>query len=365
MSAYFSYRELVLLLMLGMMAPVFLSCASSVPTETPSSQFSPPSGIPTSTPLPTPVVAPQVGFPPDSASTAPTTDIEATVTAMVAATVAAMPTATPELSETVEPPADATGADVPATGGAPSPSVEQGPVVDISTPVAEAVLSVADVGEDSSAPSNEDVPVAPVTAPSNEEETGDATAASVAGSEPDPDGRPEPEPEREPTPAPSPTPQVEPTARPEPTPTPRLGSRANPVPLGAAGVVRDSSTRWEISVENITSDAWDLIREENQFNAPPEEGKQFYLLRLSAKNVGEQRRFFVPYVKTVGEARALGYTTSGDSCGVYPGSNSREVFPGGQFSLNVCWEIFSDDLPTLMMYWDEWPTPQTMWFDLR
>ena len=370
MRVHFSYRALVFLVLLGLAIPALFACASSVPTASPSSQVSSPGEPPTVTPIPTPVVAPEIDFPPDPAP-APSADIDATVTAMVAATVAAMPTATTELPVTVVSAADVISAEVSAPGGTPSPSAAPDFVVDNGTPVDGTVLAEAGAREDPSASSDEGGPEVPVPTLSTHEDSGGSTAVSVTGSESEAEPGPNPEPESRPEPAPSPTSPVEPTAVPEPTPvpeptsTPRLGSRANPVPLGAVGEVRDSRTRWEIGVEDIIPDAWDLIRERNQFNDPPGEGKQFYLLRLSVKNVGEQRKFFVPYVKAVGEAKALGYTTSGDSCGVTPGSNSREVFPGGQFSLNVCWRIFSADLPTLVMYWDEWPTPQAMWFDLR
>ena len=288
---------------------------------------------------------------------------------MVSATVEAMqqpgptPRATPapNTSENLtteaagSPPQDAqTGSDGPAISIITQPGSAAGEVTDGS----EAVLT---------------------SEQANTTESGEAPENAGA---PDPSAEPEPRPEPllptvaptpaatatpSPTPTPAPTATPSPTATPVPTPTesPRGSTRNNPVPLGQKGIVQDHRTHWEISVVDITPDAWDIIREENSFNEPPGEGKQFYLLRLRVKNVGEQKGFFVDYVKTTGRAERWVYTTSGDSCGVFPGSNSREVFPGGEFELNVCWHIATSDLPTLVMFWDEWPTPNPVWFDLR
>ena len=362
MRLNFSFRTLTFLTVLGLAMPVLLSCGSSVPTESPSSQLASPTRIPTLTPA-----APQAQFPAEPGPVA-SPDIDATVTAMVSATIAAISTATMELPVTAVPLPDGLDAEAPATDAIPSPSVAQDFSAGGGTPVAEGAFPGADAGENpTDSPADGAGSVVPVPTLAGAGDSGDA--ASASGGEPDVDPSQvlpaEPTAPPEPTATPGPTATPRPTATPEPTPVPRVGSRSNPVPLGSVGVVQDFRTSWEIGVEEITPDAWDLIRETNQFNRPPGEGKQFYLLRLSVKNVGDQEAFFVAYVKATGEAEALGYTIRGDPCGVYPGKNSREVFPGGQFSLNVCWRIFSSDLPTLLMYWDESPTPHRMWFDLR
>ncbi|MDE2843753.1 MAG: hypothetical protein OXN21_10275 [Chloroflexota bacterium] len=115
----------------------------------------------------------------------------------------------------------------------------------------------------------------------------------------------------------------------------------------------------------ICPDARDIIQKESEFNKPPIEDTQYYMLILRVRNTGEQRAFFLDDVRATGEAVRWGYTTSQDNCGVYPGSNSRELFPGGEFELNVCWHVAKADLPTLKMYWDESPTEYTVWFALK
>ncbi len=348
--------------MVGLMALLLAAaqaCGTSVPTQTPQAFSSSPTPVQQELPTATPraELTSPIDEPATEEQNLATPNLEATVQAMVSATVEAMqqqdptPPATPSpnasenltTEETGSPPQDTqTGSDGPAISVITQPGRAPGEATDDSETV----------------PTSEQ---ANTTGAGEAPENAGAPEPSV-----EPERRPEPLlPTVAPTPAATATPSPTATPIPEPTEPPPTGSRNNPVPLGQKGIVQDHRTHWEISVVDITPDAWDIIREENSFNKPPGEGKQFYLLRLRVKNVGEQRGFFVDYVKTTGRAVGWVYTTSGDSCGVFPGSNSREVFPGGEFELNVCWHIATADLPTLVMFWDEWPTPNPVWFDLR
>ena len=333
-----------------------VACGTSVPTHEPPSSV----GSPTQRPTSTPSVAPEAGFAVPEVSKEPeqTPDIQATVQAMVAATLEAQPTQTSR-------PASTPDLIVTQVPGTPNPVPQDiAPTAEI-----QQVQIPTDQPETEESTATEVSPVAPPAEDATTNRDGEGQTAAGQTTEgpetPPTPALPSPVPTATAEPQPTATNVPEPTERPEPTEPPRLGSRSNPIPLGDAGQVQNFRTTWELSVVDITPDAWPIIREENRFNEPPDPGKQFYLLRLRVKNVGEQRAFFVAYVKTTGEAAGLGYTTSGDTCGVYPGSNSREVFPGGQFELNVCWHVATADIPTLLMYWDERPTPGTVWFDLR
>ncbi len=319
------------------------ACGTSVPTQPPPVS----SGSPTPVRQDLPTATPHAQLtPPLDQSGEEAPDLEATVQARVAATVEAM-----------QPP--------DTTPGATQPVSESQPITTTTVPGPESVAGEVTDSPATAVPGEQ----AGITDPEATPENPEPFAPGV-----DPEPRPEPAPPTvAPTPAPTATPTPTPTPTPIPTPTPTPtptqlppgSSRDNSIPLGQSGVVQTFRTSWELSVVSITPDAWEIIRERNSFNQPPDEGKQFYLLRLRVKNVGEERAFFVDYVKTTGEAAGWVYTTNGDSCGVIPDDNSREVFPGGEFELNVCWHVATADLPTLIMFWDESPTPNPVWFDLR
>ena len=115
---------------------------------------------------------------------------------------------------------------------------------------------------------------------------------------------------------------------------------------------------------DIVLDAWHLIRAENQFNDPPEPGTQFYMVTINVKNVGSDKKYFLDDLRTVGQSVGLVYTPFGDSCGVIPGDNSRDVLPGFSFNINVCWQVATADIPTLVMFWDELLN-EDVWFSLQ
>ncbi|MCY4367222.1 MAG: hypothetical protein OXE17_13510 [Chloroflexi bacterium] len=334
----------------ALLLTVASACGTSVPTQSPPAFSSSPTPVQQDLPTATPraELVPLINEPTTAAP-----NLEATVQAMVSATVEAMQQPGPTPRSTPAPNASA-NLTTEAAGSPPQDTQtgSDGPGVSIITQPGSAVGEATD-GSEAVLTSDQTTPTGVGEAPEN-----------ARSPEPSVEPAPRPEPLL-PTVAPTPAATVTPSPAATPTEQPRGSSRNNPVPLGQKGIVQDHQTHWEVSVVDITPDAWDIIREENSFNKPPGEGKQFYLLRLRVKNVGEQRGFFVDYVKTTGRAVGWVYTTSGDSCGVFPGSNSREVFPEGEFELNVCWHIATADLSTLVMFWDEWPTPKPVWFDLR
>src|SRR5688572_28205440 len=58
------------------------------------------------------------------------------------------------------------------------------------------------------------------------------------------------------------------TAAPGPSPG-GVGSRESPYPIGAEFAIGD----WRVAIEAVDLDAWDVIRQENQFNNPPAAGR--------------------------------------------------------------------------------------------
>lgn len=142
-------------------------------------------------------------------------------------------------------------------------------------------------------------------------------------------------------------------------------TRDQPVPVGQTAAVGN----YEITLLDVTPDANAIVAAENQFNAPPEPGHQFYMVRIAATYTGTEPG--TPWIdlsfRAVG-ASGVGYTEFDNSCGVIPeeASNYSDVFEGAQIQFNICWAIASTDATSLVMYvepsfaFDEEPT----WFSL-
>ena len=136
-----------------------------------------------------------------------------------------------------------------------------------------------------------------------------------------------------------------------PDPDGPAGSRGTPLDIGDSVTVGD----WEIVFTGVDLDATDSILEENTFNEPPAEGKQFVMVGVDASYVGEASDtlgFSVSF-NAVG-ARGVSYTFE-DTCGVIPDdiNSFAEVFNGGVVSGNMCWSVFSDDTDQLVAYVSE------------
>ncbi len=124
------------------------------------------------------------------------------------------------------------------------------------------------------------------------------------------------------------------------------------VPIGEAAAVGP----WTLKVIEVIPDATQLVLDENQFNEPPEEGRQFYMARLDATFEGEESSTFWIDVslKAVGDS-SVAYEGFDGSCGVIPDpiDDAGETFPGGSISGNVCWSVWSEDVGSLVMIAEE------------
>ncbi|MCY4086251.1 MAG: calcium-binding protein [Actinomycetia bacterium] len=149
-------------------------------------------------------------------------------------------------------------------------------------------------------------------------------------------------------------------------PEPSLaGSRANPIPVGQAATLHDS---WVVTVNSVTPNATGLVLAENQFNDPPEAGRQFFIVNISATYTGQGSDWFnSSRLEAVGPS-AVAYSTLGDSCGVIPGDfpDFTNVFTGGTVTGNICWSVRSSDAGSLVMFDDDvfLDDSQRVWFKL-
>jgi hypothetical protein len=112
---------------------------------------------------------------------------------------------------------------------------------------------------------------------------------------------------------------------------------------------------WEVAVLSATPDATDMVLAENEFNEPPGDGRQFYIVEISATYQGAESDFILSglTITTVGDS-AVAYKDFEDTCGVIPDEldTFSEVFPGGTQTGNLCWQIRSEDANSLVLIVD-------------
>jgi hypothetical protein len=132
------------------------------------------------------------------------------------------------------------------------------------------------------------------------------------------------------------------------TPVDNPGSRAKPIAKGAGGPVAGGG--WDLRVVSTTPNANAAVAKENQFNDPPDPGKQFFIVRVAFTRTGTD-----PDNPSFVELRSIGtgnvtYDQYQDTCGVFPDPiPSKDVYPGGAIEANVCWQVAVGDAPTLLL----------------
>ena len=127
------------------------------------------------------------------------------------------------------------------------------------------------------------------------------------------------------------------------------------MPFGITVEVRgeEVTDHWEITVLETIPDATAIVLDESRNNDPPEEGNQFYIVRVRAEYLGPDSTRFVGHfrLKAVGVGGVV-YTATGDyRCWVIPNKlPNPELFTNGTIEGNECFEIASADADSLMMF---------------
>lgn len=143
---------------------------------------------------------------------------------------------------------------------------------------------------------------------------------------------------------------VEPTPEPSVTPAAAEGTRANPYAIGET-VGNDD---WSV-VLSAPREAGAEVSAENQFNSPPAEGFEFYIVPVSATYTGADTGaawldLQVAFVGSDG-------VTYSDSCGVIPDSlnDVGELYAGGVAVGNTCVAVpaGADGLWTVSAGWSD------------
>lgn len=129
-----------------------------------------------------------------------------------------------------------------------------------------------------------------------------------------------------------------------------LGTRTNPLPLSTRIEMGD----WEIEVVDLNLDATEEILAENQFNDPPEDGKQFVVFTVEATYNGEESGLAWTDFSW-GIVGSEGNTFDG-SCGVIPDAldETSETFPGGEVRGNVCLPVETAQLDGASIRVEDW-----------
>lgn len=109
------------------------------------------------------------------------------------------------------------------------------------------------------------------------------------------------------------------------------GSRSKPFPIGT----QVGNDDWAIVVGE-PREAWAEILDENEFNEPPPDGMEFYLMPVTATYTGDESG--MAWVDLTFEFVGSDNVTYADYCGVIPNdlSDVGELYEGGVAEGNVC-----------------------------
>lgn len=123
-------------------------------------------------------------------------------------------------------------------------------------------------------------------------------------------------------------------------------SRGDPVPVGESGLVGEFLFR----VIAVEANATERITNINDYNADPEEGSQFFLVRAQIQFVGEDLGLPSWQLGFAAEGDSgREYTSYEESCNYVPDDDDEinDLFPGGEAEFNLCWMVERDDAETL------------------
>lgn len=156
------------------------------------------------------------------------------------------------------------------------------------------------------------------------------------------------------SPTPPTTTTITTTTTPNPTTTAESpkGTRQNPLDPRTTVRVGD----WEVTYLGAVLDGTGLVMEENQFNDPPLEGRQFVLFQFEGTYVGEDSGlWWIDLTVSVLGSAANTFGGSGnfdDECGVIPDDidGSNETFPGGQITGNECVSVPADQIDGALVF---------------
>ena len=144
------------------------------------------------------------------------------------------------------------------------------------------------------------------------------------------------------------------------------GTRATANALGATG----TAGAFRITINSVSLDAAATIQAASSRNAAPPAGMTDVMINVTITYTGFETgaaQAVSSALRAVGQSRNVGYSSVRNSCGpVLP----NDVGPSGDLSTNqsatgnLCYQVSTVDIPTLMLYWDAGAT-KAPWWSLR
>ena len=112
----------------------------------------------------------------------------------------------------------------------------------------------------------------------------------------------------------------------------------------SAGEVLQGFDGTEVRVLGVVEDARQQVAEENRFNAPPKDGKRFYIIFIEFSYPSGSGSVTVSDsdFNLIGENRVV-YEPFEHTCGVIPNELDGEIYGGGKIQGNICFEIPEDE----------------------
>ena len=166
--------------------------------------------------------------------------------------------------------------------------------------------------------------------------------------------------------APAPTPLTLPVIAPTPTPAPRTGpgSRQQPFPLGAPGLLVDG---WQLVVTGVSPDAWSGIHDSVPSSIAPAADQRDYEVRVGATYQGQGTGVFSAMrLALLSESTQTTYDQLHNGCGVVPDMVPPNlVTPGGEVRGNVCFTVRASDTDALVLFDNQSNDNDRLYFALR
>ena len=149
----------------------------------------------------------------------------------------------------------------------------------------------------------------------------------------------------------SPTPSTPPTVIPTQTPEP-VFTINNPAPVGTELKFKSGLA---ISVNNFVENANQMVSRAADSHTKPESGNRFVIVNMVVANRGDELLSLGPIynLEVVGRS---GISHHRGGCWKFPNEidSGRDLFPGGEVTGNVCFEVPQTEADSLIMFYEEY-----------
>lgn len=131
-------------------------------------------------------------------------------------------------------------------------------------------------------------------------------------------------------------------------PPPLGSSKDYAIPMNTPGDLGDG---WAVALLSVTPNATAQVLATSNTNFQPAPGTQYFLAQISATYSGATSRRFDQYRLVLTGASGTPFTSYENTCGVIPNAlPPAPVQPGSSITGNVCWDVTSSDVPSLILY---------------